>query len=201
LEITFSEGREVMDVLKTDDPIIKISFRMVVEDLIDSELMQLIPLDFAQSMVENLHKDSIETTDDTAETDKTQDYGDMNLADVEKTEKIQRSGHVTKDEELEEKHVVVKSPEFETFDAAKATSYKEPIDLVGEIPVELTVELGRTTKRIEEILSYGPGTIVELDKLLGEPLNVYANGRYIAKGEVVVIDDNFGIRITDIDKS
>ena len=55
-----------------------------------------------------------------------------------------------------------------------------------------------TTKRISEILEYGPGTIIELEKLVGEPLNIYANGKFIAKGEVVVIDDSFGIRITDI---
>ncbi len=73
--------------------------------------------------------------------------------------------------------------------------------MVSDIPVEITAELGRTTKKIGEILEYGPGTVIELDKLVGEPLNIYANGKYIAKGEVVVIDDNFGIRITDIDNS
>lgn len=70
--------------------------------------------------------------------------------------------------------------------------------MVAEIPVEITAELGRTTKKICEILEYGPGTIIELDKLVGEPLDIYANGKFIAKGEVVVIDDNFGIRITEI---
>ncbi|SHH99327.1 flagellar motor switch protein FliN, partial [Sporanaerobacter acetigenes] len=94
--------------------------------------------------------------------------------------------------------VTVKKPVFETFDNETKFSYNESIELVGEIPVELTAELGRTTKKIGEILEYGPGTIIELDKLVGEPLNVYANGKFIAKGEVVVIDDNFGIRITDV---
>ena len=105
------------------------------------------------------------------------------------------------DDRAEKEQVVIKKPEFEAFDTAADVSYNESIDLVGEIPVELTVELGRTTKKISEILEYGPGTVVELDKLVGEPLNIYANGKYIAKGEVVVIDDNFGVRITDIDSS
>ena len=94
--------------------------------------------------------------------------------------------------------VTVKKPVFETFDKDTNLSYNGSIDLVGGIPVEITAELGKTTKRIGEILEYGPGTIIELEKLVGEPLNVYANGKFIAKGEVVVIDDSFGIRITDI---
>jgi flagellar motor switch protein FliN/FliY len=63
------------------------------------------------------------------------------------------------------------------------------------------VELGRTNKKINEILEFGPGTVVELDKLVGEALNIYANGKFIAKGEVVVIDDNFGVRVTEIEKN
>lgn len=58
--------------------------------------------------------------------------------------------------------------------------------------------MGRTTKKISEILEFGPGTVIELDKLVGEPLEIFANGKFIAKGEVVVIDDNFGVRITDV---
>ena len=76
--------------------------------------------------------------------------------------------------------------------------YNEQIDLVGDIPIELTVELGRTHRKINEILEFGLGTVVELEKLVGEALNIYANGKYIAKGEVVVIDDNFGVRVTEI---
>lgn len=67
-----------------------------------------------------------------------------------------------------------------------------------DVPLEVTVELGRTTKKIKEILEFSPGTVVELDKLAGEPINILVNGKYIARGEVVVIDENFGIRISDI---
>ncbi len=204
-EITFSEGKETLDVLMTDDPIIKVSFRMVVEDLIDSELMQLIPLDFGQSIVEDLHGKSEDFMEDEIEVDEYVKPDDANISgiaeNIGENKKMEQSLNIEKEEDLKKEHVVVKSPEFETFDTTVEPNYDESIDLVGDIPVELTVELGRTTKRIGEILSYGPGTIIELDKLLGEPLNVYANGKYIAKGEVVVIDDNFGIRITDIDKS
>ena len=77
---------------------------------------------------------------------------------------------------------------------------QENIDLIKDVPLEVTVELGRTNKTIREILDFAPGTIIELNKLAGEPIDVLVNGKYIAKGEVVVIDDSFGIRITDIVK-
>lgn len=205
-EITLSEGRETLDVLKSVDPIIKISFRMVVEGLIDSELMQLLPLDFGQQMVEDLLGESSEFVEDIVENEESVNTIDLNGEEVlenslyDKT--VEKKPNVSeKDEQIEKGHVVIKKPEFETFDTEIDLSYNESIDLVGDIPVELTAELGRTTKRINEILEYGPGTVIELDKSVGEPLNIYANGKYIAKGEVVVIDDNFGIRITDIDNS
>lgn len=201
-EITFSEGREKLEVLKTLAPIIKVSFKMVVEDLIDSEIMQLIPLDFGQQMVENLMGSP---KDDFVEDGKTEEE---NINSFEKTDKghskeiVQKTPKIDKEYESENKeHIIIKKPEFETFDTTADVSYNESIDLVGDIPVELTAELGRTVKKIGEILEYGPGTVIELDKLVGEPLDIYANGKFIAKGEVVVIDDNFGIRITDVNNN
>lgn len=67
-----------------------------------------------------------------------------------------------------------------------------------DIPLEVTVELGRTQRSVKEILEMSSGSIIELDKLAGEPVDILVNNRYIAKGEVVVIDENFGVRITDI---
>ena len=88
---------------------------------------------------------------------------------------------------------------FESFDEAPATVvYATDIDLIKDVPMEITVELGRASKRISEILDFGIGTVVELDKLVGESLDVLANGKIIAKGEVVVVDENYGIRITEI---
>ena len=203
-EITFDEGRETLDVLKTTDPIIKISFKMVVEDLIDSELMQLIPLNFGQEMVQVLLGEPSGTNGETMENEELANTVNIDN-DIDNNPYSKTVGKTLKankdDDRAEKEQVVIKKPEFEAFDTAADVSYNESIDLVGEIPVELTVELGRTTKKISEILEYGPGTVVELDKLVGEPLNIYANGKYIAKGEVVVIDDNFGVRITDIDSS
>ena len=75
---------------------------------------------------------------------------------------------------------------------------KENMGIIMDVPLEITVELGRTHKKISEILEFSPGTVLELDKLAGEPIDILVNGKFVAKGEVVVIDENFGIRITDI---
>jgi flagellar motor switch protein FliN/FliY len=72
------------------------------------------------------------------------------------------------------------------------------INLIMDVYMELTVELGRTRKLIKEILGMGEGTIIELDKLAGEPVDILVNHKLIAKGEVVVIDENFGVRVTEI---
>ena len=72
------------------------------------------------------------------------------------------------------------------------------LENISDVDVKVTVELGRAKKTIQEILSMGDGSIVQLDKIAGEPLNVLVNGKLFAKGEVVVIDDNFGLRVTEI---
>jgi flagellar motor switch protein FliN/FliY len=72
------------------------------------------------------------------------------------------------------------------------------LDLVRDIQVMLTVELGRTEMLIQDILELTPGKVIELDRLAGEPLDILVNGKLLAKGEVVVVDENFGVRITSI---
>jgi len=88
--------------------------------------------------------------------------------------------------------------QFQNFDFEAAIQQKENIDILMDVPLEVTVELGKTSKRIKEILEFSPGTIIELDKLAGEPIDILVNGKYVAKGEVVVIEENFAIRITSI---
>lgn len=76
--------------------------------------------------------------------------------------------------------------------------YDRSLDIVMDVPLQVTVELGRTQKLVRDVLEMSPGSVIELDKLAGEPVDILVNQKYIAKGEVVVIDENFGIRITDI---
>ncbi len=79
-----------------------------------------------------------------------------------------------------------------------AMQSQENIALIKDVPLEVTVELGRTSKAISDILDFAPGTIIELDKIAGEPVDVLVNGKLVAKGEVVVIEENFGVRVTEI---
>ncbi len=219
VEITFAEGRNTIDLLNSSSPIIKISFKMVIGDLIDSNIMQLIPLEFGKSMVEKLMGPSnideeilIEETTPVESNKSVEDYiespakpvnqesynvSQNQAVNVARTENFNYN-NVNK---INEEKIMVKKPEFQSFDTTINSPHSSSIDLVGDIPVEITVELGRTHKKISEILEFGQGTVVELDKLVGESLNIYANGKYIAKGEVVVIDDNFGVRVTEIENS
>lgn len=89
-------------------------------------------------------------------------------------------------------------PLFQALGAGSLPSPREDIDLVLDIPVQLTVELGRTRIPIKHILQLAQGSVIELDALAGEPMDVLVNGFLIAQGEVVVVNDKFGIRLTDI---
>lgn len=97
--------------------------------------------------------------------------------------------------------VNVQPAQFQPFIGDLSAAFqKENIDLIMDVPLEVTVELGRTSKSIQEILDFAPGTIIELNKIAGEPIDVLVNGKYVAKGEVVVIEESFGVRITEIIK-
>ncbi len=96
--------------------------------------------------------------------------------------------------------VTVQPIQFASFDASTQTSGEENqnLDLLMDVKLQLTVELGRCELPIKKVLELTRGSIVELDKVAGEPVALYANGKHVANGEVVVIDDNFGLRITNI---
>ena len=102
-------------------------------------------------------------------------------------------------EEPEPPHIpTVRQVRFTPFPEVQQTPTTNPIDLILDVNLEVTVELGRARKPISEILQLGPGAVIELDKLAGEPVDVLVNGKLVAHGEVVVIDENFGVRITEI---
>jgi flagellar motor switch protein FliN len=97
--------------------------------------------------------------------------------------------------------VSVQPVQFTSFSPMMgAVVQPENIDLLMDVPLEVTVELGRTSKSIKEILDFTPGTIIELNRLAGEPIDVLVNGKFVAKGEVVVMEEAFGIRVTEIIK-
>ena len=98
----------------------------------------------------------------------------------------------------QQEQVGISPVKFPPLDEGLTTGVVGDISLLLDVPMTLTVELGRTTRLVQEILGLGEGSIIELDKLAGEPVDLLVNGKLIAKGEVVVIDENFGVRVTDI---
>ena len=90
------------------------------------------------------------------------------------------------------------APIFEQFTGTQKVQIHNDIDMIMDIPVQLTVQLGRTKIAIKNLLQLAQGSVVELDGLAGEPMDVLVNGYLIAQGEVVVVNEKFGIRLTDI---
>ncbi len=210
MEVSFDEGKDKIDMLSKDSAIIKISFKMVIGDSIDSNIMQLIPLETGREMVYNLMNPEIQ--EETIDQSSSQHDSDLRKEiDIEETDisspidnkEIETEKNIdhNKSSEEAEDMVMVKKPQFKSFTTETIANNNGSIDLVGDIPVNIVVELGKTSKKISEILEMGQGTVLELDKLVGEALNIYANGKFIAKGEVVVIDDNFGVRVTEIENT
>ena len=102
---------------------------------------------------------------------------------------------------FQQQPVNVQPAQFSPFSGQFGAQFaKENIDLIMDVPLEVTVELGRASKSISEILDFAPGTIIELNRIAGEPVDVLVNGKFVAKGEVVVIEESFGVRITEIIK-
>ncbi|AKL95470.1 flagellar motor switch phosphatase FliN [Clostridium aceticum] len=187
------------------ESVIKIAFKMEIEGLIDSEIMQLIPLDFAKEMIDILMPSSNSTsmqelapTEEPYHTVPSNDSLQMKSNEQTSNMALNNSVQQESTRPQQDNKVNVQPVTFQAFDQVSHKGIPENIALIQDVPLQVTVELGRTTKRINEVLEFGPGTIIELDKLVGEPLDILVNGQYVAKGEVVVIDENYGIRITDI---
>lgn len=101
-------------------------------------------------------------------------------------------------EDGDDSGVSVQPAEFQQLKPTDESGEKDNVDRLMDVSLTLSVELGRKKMQIREILDLGPGKIIELDKLAGEPVDLLVNGKMLAKGEVVVVDENFGVRITDL---
>lgn len=208
LRNTLNEG-EIDSFLS--EQFVKISFRMEIGDLVDSEIMQLYPPEFVKQMckgvtenmeldTENVREELAPAPANTAQAAQTpppapqqapNNANTMNQSAMNQNTNFQNN--------YNEQPVNVQPAQFTPFGAMPNQNYQpENIDLIMDVPLEVTVELGRTKKSISDILDFGPGKIIELNKLAGEPIDVLVNGKYVAKGEVVVIEESFGVRITEI---
>lgn len=203
--LDFQSGVTVLESagFAPDEMICSVAFRMEVGDLIDSEIMQIYPMDFAKQLVgilkENMMGDS---NDDAITLDSIMDStpaaatsappvaaatASQSMAVAPQSVRVQSAPPQN-----------VQTAQFVPFDAQEVYQQKENMGIIMDVPLDISVELGRTHKKISEILEFSPGTVLELDKLAGEPIDIIVNGKFVAKGDVVVIDENFGIRITEI---
>ena len=175
---------------------VKVAFRLEIGSLIDSELMQLYPIDFAKELYSKFMS-STETEQPTPAAPQPATPAPVPPQAVTPTPMAAPMPAPV----MPSQPVNVAPAQFQAFDAGiNPLMQQENIGLIMDVPLEVTVELGRTNKTIKEILDFSPGTIIELNKLAGEAIDLLVNGKYVAKGEVVVIEDNFGIRITEIVK-
>lgn len=221
MNISQDEGREN---IPDEDLLVKISFRLRIGDLIDSNLMQLLPLGFSKKIVKSLMGETDDMSTSTAPA--------APAAPAAPVAPVQQAPVAPPPPATP---YAEPAPAAASYGQAAATAYQEPpqiaytaprqmaqpvnvqqaqfasfeptsisqsearnLNMLLDIPLQVTVELGRTKRSVKEILELTSGSIIELDKLAGEPVDILVNSRLIAKGEVVVIDENFGVRITDV---
>lgn len=175
--LNLAEDRLVIDEGGAEkDQLIKVVFSMYIGDLVEIEMMQLIPINFAKQISEHL---LAEVSDD-GQTQQ-DDFPRHGLDDCAENGRGVQSQHFT-------------SPIEET----NGVPSSDKLSMILDVPLEIFVELGRTQRTIGEVLQLGRGAIVELDKPANEPIEIFINGKAIAKGEIVAIGDNYGVRITEI---
>lgn len=201
---------------------VQVSFRMTIGDLVDSEIMQLYPFDFAKLIYTRFRSTMEGGMEETAVSEpepapqpepvaaRVQQPEPMQAVPVSQMAPQQPMMGMQQPTmngampmyNMPMQNVPIQPAQFQNFAPSQNLDGIAPenIDLIMDVPLEVTVELGRTSKSIKEILDFSPGTIIELDKLAGEPVDVLVNGKFVAKGEVVVIEENFGIRVTEIIK-
>ena len=208
------------------NPFVKISFKMEIGDLVNSTIMQLYPISFAKEMcasiTQNMEKDAAANASVTPQPETKPESQPTPQPAPQQTMQSQpmmgqamqgqpmmgqpmqgqpMMGQPMMSQPMMGQPVNVQPAQFQPFMGDLSAAFqKENIDLIMDVPLEVTVELGRTSKSIQEILDFAPGTIIELNKIAGEPIDVLVNGKYVAKGEVVVIEESFGVRITEIIK-
>jgi len=200
--IDFAVDSSITGTIPAEEPIVRVSFRMEVEDLIDSEIMQIISVNVAKEMVESLMNAVQPATSQTAAAVAAPAPAPRAAAaPQQQADPAPAYGQplaMAKPQAQPQPNVPVQPVQFAPLKPSGIPVIDPNIALIMDVPLQVTVELGRTRKLIREILELSPGSVVELDKLAGEPVDILVNGKLIAKGEVVVIDENFGVRVTDI---
>ena len=217
-----ADGRDIIqEFLSPDDPLVQISFRMVVEDVIDSILVQVLPLSVAKGMVNKLMSVMNEGSEAAPAAQATPTYQSPPppISMPYQTQPpsppasydapsytMPPTGYPpygiapgnTQGNTQARTQMPVQPAQFAPLQLGQPLTQPDNLNLILDVPLQISVELGRAKKTIREILEMGPGSIIELDRLAGESVDMIVNGKLIAKCEVVVINETFGIRVTDI---
>jgi flagellar motor switch protein FliN len=220
VDLMYIPQGEGEDNIPDQDLLVKVSFSLKIGKLIDSNIMQLLPLSFAKSLVDELmNGGSQEIVEDTnlaneqevhyeppvaplnnqGQDDSSREFVGAASASTHAAQQQASPQHYGGQNYSGQQPVNVQPATFSNFEpAGLGQQESKNLDMLLDIPLQVTVELGRTNRSVKDILEMSSGSIIELDKLAGEPVDILVNSRLIAKGEVVVIDENFGVRITDI---
>jgi len=215
-------SQEIVSLIKSPlDELVRISFKMQIEGIVDSGIMQLMPLPFARKLVDNLlHKGQTAAPQPAPAQAKSAGAG-RPVPPAAKPAAAPSNSTVTGNyaagspsapansgswpvpatEPQSAPHVEVRPIQLTSFDAmesSEAANRESSLNIIMDVPLQISVELGQCKKTIKEILELSNGSVVALDKVAGEPVDIVVNGKMIAKGEVIVIDDNYGVRITEI---
>lgn len=231
----------ISDSIPEDQPIVKVSFKMTIGDIVDSNIMQIFPIETAKNIVAIMTgEDSANKTSESqpekpkeepivnkeihtqpepqmqqnvsepqmqyeqpqmqmqqqqyAPQQQMQGYGQPQMQSYMQQPQMYGGGQVQQYAQPVEVHQAA----FEPLTPQNSVPPIKNIDLIMDVPLDISVVLGRTKKSIQDILNLGAGSLIELDKLAEEPVEILVNGKQIALGEVVVVDENFGVRITSI---
>lgn len=190
----------IADDLRDEENIISVCFNLTIGDLVDSNIMQILPIETGKRII------SIMMGQDNEGDSQSSLNENEPIATIEDTyvepKPIVNEPVSTYEEplraEIPRQPVEVHNVKFESLEQNTNVSGYSNIDLIMDVPLEVSVLLGRTKKSIKDILNLGVGSLIELDKLADEPVEILVNGKMIAYGEVVVVDENFGVRITSI---
>ena len=216
--VDFGNEEVLSSLAKNTEPVVRAAFRMEVDGLIDSEIMQILSIKVAKEMVDSLLNYS--TTESEAAAQPAPAPAPQQQTPPPAPPPQQQAPPPPPPQQNYppqggyppqgygyggspmQPNVVTNMPvspaQFMPLSMEPVQINERNIGLILDVPLQVTVELGRTKKTIKEILDLATGSIVELDKLAGEPVEIQVNGHFLAKGEVVVIDENFGVRITEI---
>jgi flagellar motor switch protein FliN/FliY len=206
-------GKESLQLSTNFHDVVKIKFKMEIENLINSEIMQIIPMEAVENIMSILMGSTAEESSAEAvmEEPPAMSLPETKAAAVAAPrqaetaipsppqEAIYSQAFVQSPREINTRpQFAVQPVQFAPLQESDMIHSPQNLDLIMDVPLDVSVELGKAKKSIREILELNQGAIIQLDKLAGEPVDLLVNGKLIAKGEVVVIDENYGIRITTI---